>query len=107
MNNDIQQLKDQIQKLQQQVDIQQSKFDMHFHDGNNSQRINMSDLFSGMIWGNAGSSSSSLTVTEPRISSTSICVASTPFVVSFSAPHSYILTNIGGSLYTAYYIIIF
>ena len=45
MNNDIQQLKDQVQRLQQKVDDLQRKFDMHFHDGNNSQKVNLQDVF--------------------------------------------------------------
>lgn len=37
-------LQNQIQNVNQQISTFQTKFGMHFHDGNNSQRINLSDI---------------------------------------------------------------
>jgi len=46
MNNDIQQLQTQVKELQQKIDSLQLSLSNHSHNGNNSPRINFSDLFS-------------------------------------------------------------
>jgi hypothetical protein len=45
-NQDIQQLNNQIKQLQDDLSRLKLSFSTHFHDGNNSMRVNFSDLFS-------------------------------------------------------------
>lgn len=44
-NQEIQQLKDQVTQLTQQLSDFKSFFNSHFHNGNDSQRVNLQDIF--------------------------------------------------------------
>lgn len=44
MNQDIQDLKIQVQQILQKIQMMDTFNRTHFHDGNNSQRVNFGDL---------------------------------------------------------------
>lgn len=113
--DDAQQLRDQVRTLEDSLSRLRSDFRGHFHDGNNSRRINISDLFTGMKWGNATLVTGAVTITDHRIGPSSVMIVTpqsgfaTAHSISavYSAPNSFIIHDAQTGSYNVFYMIIF
>ena len=91
MKEDITKLQNDLKILQQKYDDLLIRFNMHFHDGNNSQRVNFSDL-------------SFVGTAVASYPTQNIVVSSTPTtIIAPAQPTGVIPVNISGKIYKLIY----